>query len=178
MYLTDLASVLRKAGLKVVEVSGWKTRGHGGMNKPKGIIWHHTATSAKASGNYPSLDIVKSGRSDLKGPLANLGLGRDGTWYVIAAGQAWHAGSGFYPGLAGNINTIGIEAEHPGTSGHPWPLKQLALYRRRSAALAKHYGILVSKFICHKEWTPRTIDPYGLNMSVERSHVANYMSGK
>jgi hypothetical protein len=27
--LTDLADFLRKAGLDVVEVSGWKTRGHG-----------------------------------------------------------------------------------------------------------------------------------------------------
>src|SRR5690606_35858220 len=114
MYLTDLASVLRKAGLKVVEVSWWKTRGHCGMNKPKGIIWHNTATSANASGSYPSLNIVKNGRSDLKGPMANVGLGREGTWYVLAAGQAWHAGSGSYPGLSGNIDTIGIEAEHPG----------------------------------------------------------------
>lgn len=178
MYLTDLASVLRKAGLNVIEVSGWKTRGHGGMNKPRGIIWHHTATPARAEGNYPSLGTVTHGRKDLKGPLANLGLGRDGTWYVIAAGQAWHAGSGSYPGLSGNIDTIGIEAEHPGTAGHPWPKKQLESYRKGSAALAKHYGIPASKVIGHKEWTTRKVDPYGLNMSVERSHVAKYMSGK
>src|SRR5690606_26666676 len=166
------------AGLKVVEVSGWKTRGHGGMSRPRGIIWHHTATPARAEGNYPSLGTVTHGRKDLKGPLANLGLGRDGTWYVIAAGQAWHLGSGSYPGLSGNTDTSGIEAEHPGTAGHPWPKKQLESYQKGSAALAKHYGIPASKVIGHKEWTTRKIDPYGLNMSVERSHVAKYMSGK
>ena len=176
MYLTDLANVLRKAGLKVVEVSGWKTRGHGGMNAPRGIIWHHTATPASAKGNYPSQGIVTHGRSDLPGPLCNLGLGRDGTWYVIAAGCAWHAGSGSHSGMAGNMDTIGIEAEHPGTAGNPWPAEQLASYRRGSAALANAYKIPVSRVIGHKEWTSRKIDPYGLNMAVEREHVKHYMN--
>src|SRR5690606_37159568 len=55
--------------------------------------------------------------------------------------------------------------------------KQLESYRKGSAALAKHNGIPASKVIGHKEWTTRKIDPYGVNMSVERSHVAKYMSG-
>ncbi len=42
--LTDLADILRKAGLNVVEVSGWKTRGHGVMRSVKSIIYHHTVS--------------------------------------------------------------------------------------------------------------------------------------
>lgn len=175
MYLTDLASILRNAGLKVVEVSGWKTRGHGGMNAPKGILWHHTATSASAKGDYPSQGIVTNGRSDLPGPLCNLGLGRSGAWYVVAAGCAWHAGSGSYAGMSGNTDLIGIEAEHPGTPGNAWPAAQLESYRRGSAALARAYNIPVSRVIGHKEWTSRKIDPYGLNMAVEREHVSGYI---
>lgn len=177
MYLTDMASVLRNAGLKVVEVSGWKTRGVGPMQKAKGIMWHHTATPASAKGDYPSLRVVRDGRKDLPGPLCHLGVGRDGTWYVVAAGAANHAGTGSYKGIGtnnGNVTLIGIEVEHPGVSGHPWPGEQLESLRRGSGALAKAYKISHSKVIGHKEWTSRKIDPYGLNMSVERSHVKKY----
>lgn len=54
--LTDLADILKKAGLKVVEVAGWKTRGHGVMSSVKGIICHHTA--GPVTGDYPSLNVV------------------------------------------------------------------------------------------------------------------------
>lgn len=178
MMLTNLADVLRRAGLRVVEQSGWKTRGHGQMLKPKGILWHHTATSARASGDYPSLNVVTNGRSDLPGPLCNVGLGRDGTWYVIAAGLAYHAGAGSYPGIGsnGNAHLIGIEAEHPGLQGTPWPPAQIDSYRRGSAALAKAYGINADRIIGHKEWAPRRkIDPIGLDMNAERRFVADYM---
>ncbi|CAF4930636.1 unnamed protein product, partial [Rotaria sp. Silwood2] len=36
--LTGLAGILRGAGLNVVEVAGWKTRGHGVMASVKGIV--------------------------------------------------------------------------------------------------------------------------------------------
>lgn len=176
--LTNLADILRGAGLKVVEIPGWKTRGHGQMSGVRGVLWHHTATSAKAAGDYPSQNIVTNGRSDLPGPLANLGLGRSGTWYVIAAGLAYHAGSGSHPavGTNGNGYLIGIEAEHPGTAGNPWPAAQLDAYRRGTAALLKAYGLGPDRAIAHREWAPnRKIDPYGLDMNVERQHVANYM---
>jgi hypothetical protein len=54
--LTDLADILKKAGLKVVEVAGWKTRGHSVMSSVKGIICHHTA--GPVTGDYPSLNVV------------------------------------------------------------------------------------------------------------------------
>lgn len=86
MMLTDLATVLRAAGLKVQEVPGWKTRGHGQMTSVETIACHHTA--GPKTGNYPSLGVVRDGRPGLDGPLAQLGLARDGTWLVIAAGAS------------------------------------------------------------------------------------------
>ena len=50
-YLTDLADAVRSSGLTVVEVPGWKTRGHGPMSDVLGIVAHHTATSNAASGD-------------------------------------------------------------------------------------------------------------------------------
>ena len=88
--LTDLADVLRSADLNVIEEPGWKTRGHGVMASVKSILCHHTA--GPATGDYPSLQIVRDGRPDLSGPLAQLGLSRSGLWYVIAAGRSYHAG--------------------------------------------------------------------------------------
>ena len=57
-----------------------------------GILCHHTA-GAKTL-NMPSLNTILQGRPDLPGPLAHLGLGRDGTYYVIAAGRCNHVGAG------------------------------------------------------------------------------------
>lgn len=155
--LTDLAVAVRKSGLPVTEVSGWKSRStvRGGLSsRPKGILVHHTATSAKAKGDYPSLGIVKNGRSDLRGPLAQLGLGRSGRVYVIAAGKASHSGR-VDRVVSSNPYCIGIEAEHSGYG--PWPAAQYRAYVRLVAALCAHYGIPVSNVRGHKE----AAVPYG-----------------
>lgn len=146
MMLTDLASVLRAAGLKVEEVAGWKTRGHGQMVTAETIVCHHTAGPAK--GNYPSLGTVRDGRTGLAGPLAQLGLGRDGTVYVIAAGVCYHAGVVFEK-YQDNWHAIGIEAEATGTD--PWPSAQYAAYAKLCAVLRKRYGIPNGRVLGHKE---------------------------
>ncbi len=93
MYkLTWLDDTLRKADLKVIEEPGWQTRGHGDMGATQGVICHHTA--GPRVGNSPSLKVVRDGRANLSGPLAQLFLARDGTYHVIAAGKAYHAGAG------------------------------------------------------------------------------------
>lgn len=148
MLLTTLADVARTSGLKVVEVDGWRTRGHGPMTEVDSIVCHHTATSAKAAGDYPSLTIVRDGRSDLPGPLAQLGLGRSGTVYVIAAGLAYHAGV-VYRTSQDNAHAIGIEAEHDGVS--PWPAAQVDAYARLVAALVDGYDLEVPAVLGHKE---------------------------
>lgn len=152
--LTDLASILRNAGLTVNEVAGWQTRGHGVMVSAKGILIHHTA--GPATGNFPSLAVVRDGRSDLPGPLSQLGLGRDGTWYIIAAGKSYHAGSTIDDSIFGNSNAIGIEAEATGSpstnTGHAyWPEVQYQSYVRGVKALQAAYGIPTSRVLGHKE---------------------------
>src|SRR5215469_17949164 len=106
-----LPTVLKNAGLKVALVDGWQDRGRGDVGTIQGVLCHHTA--GPLSGNMPSLNILVKGRSDLPGPLAQLGLGRDGTYFVVAAGRCNHAGPGAWQRVTtGNSSFIGIEAEN------------------------------------------------------------------
>ena len=158
--LSWLAEVLKEAGLKVAEVPGWKERGRGDVGQIRGVICHHTAGTAK--GNMPSLDVIVKGRENLHGPLAQLGLGRDGTYYVIAAGKCNHAGAGSWNGLTnGNLSFIGIEAENCGTTeDFPWPAIQMDAYQRGVAAILKHLGRGPEFCAGHKEYAPsRKPDP-------------------
>lgn len=173
MMLTDLAAACRKSGLDVVEGDGWRTRGHGDMGSVECIVAHHTATAASASGDYPSLRIVRDGRSDLPGPLSQLGLGRSGTVYVIAAGLSYHAGD-VRDDWMGNYHAIGIEAEHPGVG--PWPAAQYGAYARLCAALAEHYGVPIPRVLAHKEvcWPAgRKTDP-NFDMRTFRAAVRRF----
>jgi len=182
--LVWLVRVLSDAGLKVSEVPGWLNRGHGDVGTIKGIICHHTAGSR--NGNYPSLKVVTDGRPGLTGPLSQLGLGRDGTYYVIAAGRAHHAGAGSFDGVVtGNLSFIGIEAESVGHPvGHPqhepWPEVQLDAYHRGVAAILKHLGLPAANCIGHKEWAlpkGRKPDPHSLDMDEFRRNVAGFING-
>lgn len=157
MMLTDLADVLRAAGLPVVEQGGWKTRSNDGNRFAgvQGILCHWTATAPSAGGDYPSLNIVTNGRSDLPGMLAQLGLGRSGTWYVIGAGVAWHAGA-VDQVYSDNYHSIGIEAEYHPDQG-AWPEVQQRSYERGCAALARHYGVPNDRIRGHYE----AAVPYG-----------------
>ncbi|OLR92886.1 peptidoglycan recognition protein family protein [Actinokineospora bangkokensis] len=157
-FLTDLSTAARRSGLRVVEVASWAGRGHGPMSAVKGVVCHWTATgpATRPGDDYPSMGIVRDGRTGLPGPLANLGLGRDGTVYVIAAGLAYHAGQGYLAGVGGNgnANLLGIECEGSGT----WTAAQLSAYPRLCGALAAHYRFPVSRVVAHFEWTSRKID--------------------
>lgn len=176
MLLSDLADACRKSGLPVVEVDGWRTRGHGEFLGVNSVVVHHTATPKSVAGDYPSLRIVRDGRSDLPGPLSQLGLGRNGTVYVIAAGVAYHAGATFFQ-RQDNWHAIGIEAEHDGVS--PWNPVQHSAYVRLVAALADHYGIPLSNVQGHKEVAEplgRKIDPT-FDMTEFRARVKRVNAG-
>lgn len=148
MILTDLADACRKSGLKVVEVDGWRTRGHGQMTAVETIVPHHTATKKSIPGDYPSMRVVRDGREGLPGPLAQIGLGRSGTVYVIAAGVCYHAGA-VSSRSTDNWHAIGIEAEADGLSS--WPEQQMDAYARLCAALCEHYGLTADRVLAHKE---------------------------
>jgi peptidoglycan hydrolase-like protein with peptidoglycan-binding domain len=176
--LTWLSEVLEDAGLKVAEQPGWRTRGRGEMGAVKGVICHHT--SGSTHGIMPSLGVLTNGRPDLAGPLAQLGLGRDGTFFVIAAGRCNHAGRGMWQGLStGNSNFIGIEAENTGGADDPWPAVQLDAYRRGVAAILKKIGANPIMCCGHKEYAlpqGRKDDP-SFDMVDLRTQVASVLAG-
>ena len=180
MALPWLADVLRASGLSVVEVGNWRARSTGTMQVPTGVLGHHTA--GPATGNYPSLEVVVNGRPGLPGPLSQLGLGRDGAWFVIASGRANHAGVGslpWAPSSRGNEFLIGVEAESTGRGD--WTAAQRDSYPRGVAALLRHLGLPASRFAGHKEYAPtRKIDPFGWpgDMAGFRNSVQTILSGE
>ena len=170
--INKVADELTASGIEVHFEPGWQQRGRPGSFDPRGVVCHHTATSRQAPGDYPSLGIVRDGRSDLPGPLAQFGLGRSGRVLVIAAGKANHAGPGGFRGLSGNNSVWGIEAENDGV-GQPWGDAQLDAYVRLAAALARHTGFGADMVAAHREWNPRDkIDPTGIDMDDFRARVA------
>lgn len=160
-----LATRLRRGGLDVREVNGWKTRANSsGVNafNPLGGVNHHTAGPSKAAASSltPSLSIVIHGRSDLAGPLCNVYFGFDNVFYVVAAGPANHAGlpdGGVCRGMHGNSEAWGMEIEHPGTV--PLSDKRVALAARAWAAILHGRDVPASQLVQHHEWSPsRKID--------------------
>jgi peptidoglycan hydrolase-like protein with peptidoglycan-binding domain len=181
--LTWLPDVLKAAGQKISPVDGWQDRGKRDVGKILGVICHHTA--GPKNGNYPSLNTIKNGRPDLPGPLAQLGLARDGTWIIMSAGRANHAGKGEWKGVTnGNSNMIGIEAENTGKPDDlPWPDVQMEAYRHGVAAILTHIGKDAGFCAGHKEYAlddkgrrGRKTDP-DFDMDAFRASVAAIMSG-
>lgn len=174
----DLPKILRDAGLKVSEVDGWRNRARpastGGF-APVGVLCHHTATD-RHTRDSSVLALLVGGRSDLPGPLCQLGLGRDGTVYVVAAGRANHAGtakpSGTVAGGDGNSLYIGIEAFNDGV-GEAWPKAQYDAYVLLCATLcAKVTHNSASTVRGHKETSVTgKVDPT-FNMDEFRGAVA------
>jgi hypothetical protein len=175
-----LPATLLNAGLKVAQQPGWQDRGHGDVGTIRGVMIHHTAGPGPQHGNMPSLGVITDGRPDLSGPLANLGLGRDGTFYVVAAGRAYHAGPGNWQGItSGNSSFIGIEAENQGTNVDPWPEIQLDALRRGVATILAAIGANANMCCGHKEYAlplGRKIDP-SFDMPAFRDQVAAIMGG-
>jgi N-acetylmuramoyl-L-alanine amidase-like protein len=173
MMLKTLDDVLRSAGLNVVEVDGWRDRGHGEMSSVDGVTCHHTA-SGRGTGTTLGLSTVVQGRPRLDGPLAHLYLNRAGTFYVVAAGLCYHAGVS-RKNTYTNPHRIGIEALAAGDGwNQDWPEAQLTAYARGCAALAHAYRFDVDEVLGHKETCEpvgRKVDPFGFSMSSFRGMV-------
>lgn len=174
----DLEAI-RDYGVRVVETRGWRSRGRPYSFAPVGILNHHTVSQPSSRTPVPSLNVVTSGRSDLPGPLSQLLEGRDAVMYVIAAGNANHAGMGdrrvldrvladlaprgdartwaTRDDLLGNPFLIGIEVENNGT-GEPYSDAMIDALAATNAALADARGWTPARSIHHREWTPRKID--------------------
>jgi hypothetical protein len=177
MLLNDLASLARGAGLTVQEAPNWVGHNHGSMTSVSCIVIHHTAGSA--TGDYPSYNVVRNGRTGLPGPLAQLGVGRSGKVYVFSNGLAYHAGT-VKETWMNNANSIGIEVESVGT-GPEWPSVQVHATAKMVAALCKRYGVPVSRVLGHKEIcypVGRKVDPVGIpgDMPAFRALVQQYIN--
>ena len=126
-YLTDLANVVRGAGLVVQEEPGWqsRSRGSGGYSSglPNAVMIHHTASGPSSDGQP---DVSYMCYSADARPIANLYLSRQGKVWVMAAGATNTNGSGGplgpVPADSMNSSAIGIEAGNNGT-GSPGPTR-------------------------------------------------------
>lgn len=160
MAITWLADVLRDAGLTVVEHSGWKARTVGGIWEPRFGIVHATA-APRSQDDDVQVRVVRDGREDLRGPIANACVDRSGRWHVLAAGRCntTLAGTaGPYEGQ-GNTHALGVEACNDNRD-EPWPAVQYDSYVRGWAAIAKRLGWSPDRLRGHKEHTPgRKTDP-------------------
>lgn len=171
MRITWLAGVLRAAGLTVVEHAGWEARAVAGTWEPRFGIVHATAAPAGQDDDV-QVRIVRDGRTDLTGPIANACVDRAGRWHVLAAGRCntTVAGTaGPYDGR-GNSGALGVEACNDNRS-EPWPPVQYDSYVRGWAAIARRLGWSAQQLRGHKEHTPgRKTDPT-FDMRAFRSHV-------
>ena len=184
VWLTDLADILRAAGLNVIEETytqgrykgrSWKQVGFGGqgLTKFQHLLWHHDASP---TGDSPgALDWMKYYANDGAGtdltPAAACwvcsgcrGAHASGTWHVYAAGLSNHAGrgcNGWGVGASMNSHSLGVETDHG--HGESWdsPKKQeqLAGLRRGTAAILAAYNLdPTPALLFHKTWTDGGVD--------------------
>lgn len=183
VWLTDLADVLRAAGVPVIEETyttgrykgmSWKQVGFGGqgLREFRHILWHHDASPR---GDSPgALDWMKYYASDGSTNLTPAaacwvcsgcnGAHAAGTWHVYAAGLSNHAGAGcggWGVGVSMNSYSLGVETDH--TTGESWdsPKKQqqLAGLRAGTAAILSAYSLdPTPALLFHKTWTDGGVD--------------------
>ena len=167
-WLTDLADVLRAAGLTVVEQDGWQTRarGSGGFDgtRPWCVMWHHTASSPTSTAEGDA-SYMSNGSPDR--PIANLMIARDGAVWVLAAGATNTNGSGdalrftrgTVPANSMNTHAIGMEIQNTGV-GEPYAQACIDAAFTTSLALAAAYGLDPADVATHNLYAPtRKIDP-------------------
>lgn len=185
--------LLRSYGVTVRECDGWQSRHRPGEFTPIGTTWHHTA-------GLNALRIVRDGRADLSGPLADIYLDKQGVAWVVSDGRCNHAGKvagivvarcrndkpplgtaaalGLVDDTDGNRWFYGVEMENLGDGVDPWPAVQLDAAARIGAALCHAHGWTANRNVGHLEITRRKIDPRGFPMSSLRALVAEHLTGR
>lgn len=155
-FLTWLPDVLRDAGVDVYVMPGADTRStwRSGLTT-RGVVWHHTATGTNWQDGHVAA-LLRDGRKDLRGPLSQVGVERDGTWVIVALGRANHNGYGTW----GN-DSIGVEFYNRGDGTDPWPGVQLHSGIEGTTAIMKYLHMdPIDHVRAHHETDPtRKIDP-------------------
>jgi hypothetical protein len=165
-------------------VEAWSGHNKGAMRGVWGALVHHTGTSWAAAGDYPTLRVVRDGRTGLLNSLSMFGLGKSGTAYLISEKVSWHAGAGEYNGLTdGNGFLAGIEAE---SDGKNWTDAQRDAYPRLVASILIEIGQgdprpgVGDKYTTrHASWAlprGRKTDASGLDMDLFWAKVYAYLA--
>lgn len=188
----DIVAALKDYGLKVVEDGGWRSRGTGYRFDPYGQAWHHDALTEAVS-DARALEIMRTGRPDLTGPLCNGWIDSSSVVYLVAYGNANHAGrnesdvharlkAGKAPlgdarldpdgdDMVGNPFLWGWECRNAGDGTDVWD--QLDAMERAGAALCDACGWSPNAQAAHRELTKRKPDPVGFSMPTFRADVAH-----
>lgn len=167
-----LGGVLHGAGCRVVEHDGWRQRGHGDFSDLRSVVWHHDASPVGPSPGVPGFMLRNWAKAS-----ANCWVALDGTWHLLAAGVAYHAGK-VLPGKPDNFESIGVETDH--TTGETWSGVVLLDSLRRGTAgiLARlevdQTGLEFHKTVCSPPG--RKTDPDGLVLPVERAAVRSLLT--
>lgn len=196
---TMLVRVLRAAGLKAVEVPGWRTnnRNHKGPWGPvHGVMLHHTVTKGTTQKDtQDTVNLCFNGHSALPGPLCHGVIAKDGTVYLVGNGRANHAGLGDDDVLRAVINErplppdneantdgnryfYGFECINLGDGKDPWPKAQVDAMIKASAAICEHHGWGERSVVAHLEWQPGKVDPRGPGwpgMDTARARISDYI---
>jgi hypothetical protein len=162
----------------VVEHAGWQTHRRPGSWSPVCGIVHATAAPSSQLDSI-QIGIVRNGRSDLIGPIANACVDRRGRWHVLSAGRCntTLAGTaGPFKGV-GNTGSLGVEACHNNIPGTPWPAIQYESYAHGWAAICRRLGWSAAKLVGHKEHTPGHKSDPTFNMANFRTRVTYYLNG-
>jgi len=155
-------------------------QGVSGSFIPQGVIIHHTGGSITRE--RVNKDLLVHGRPDLRGPLVQVGINRDGTAVWITNGRAQHAGIGdgevlrYVQGVPtasslsvkvtpkkddtyGNSHFLGIELQNSGSENDTFPQVQWERAVAIAAMWCKAFRWHAMRVIGHKEWTSRKVDP-------------------
>lgn len=173
---TWLAKVLRNAGLSVVEEPGWKKRGLSRRLPfdPQNVVWHHDASEKGPSPGVVAYMLRRfaTAAAQLWVCMGCNGQHPIGTWHILAAGRAPHAGA-VRRGMPDNYDSLGVETDH--TTGERWHPDLLRSLRVGTAAILDHLkrpaaeALHFHKTICFPKG--RKTDPDGLHLASERTRV-------
>lgn len=148
------------------------------------ILSHHTA-SRRSQGLTPCLGIVKRGRSDVPGPLANGYGGWDLVYRIITMGIANHSGAG------GPLTIAGVTIPQDNGRWYMWGTEFeggldaadfTPAYRefmaRANAGILDYLGLPVARAAEHKTWAPkRKIDRLGYTAASGQQEIVT-LGGK
>jgi hypothetical protein len=175
MTALDIKVQLKKWGIPFKEYKDWKEHNRNTGRKwgpVNGLMVHHTGSDSS-----DQRELLYAGRSDLPGPLAQMGLDQDGVIHLIGWGRANHAGLGDpdvlnaviaesyatnppacnQASVDGNARFYGVEICYTGS--HDMTDEQRATLELLGAAICDYHSWTSKSIIGHGEWQPGKWDP-------------------